>query len=145
MRAMVADAAFWGSMAAIAALLSVDGLSQAMRVPFGRYNLPYVPLLLAVMMVSAPLGRLAGAALEIMPLRLLGMISYGFYIFHRPCMGVVSKVMRRAKPGVEDNAAVFAAASLVLAIVVSTVSYHFLERPILARLRQAHRSQDVPR
>ena len=138
-QALVADVAFWGSLAAVAAVLSVDGLSQALRVPFGRYNLPYVPLLMAVMMVSAPLGRLAGAAMETLPLRMLGMISYGFYIFHRPCMGVVSEVMRRAKLGVGDNAALFAAASLVLAIVVSALSYKFVERPVLARLRRAGR------
>lgn len=143
-RAVVADVAFWASLAALAAVLAVGGLSQALQVPFGRYNLPYVPLLMAAMIVSAPRGRLAGAVLEAVPLRMLGVVSYGFYIYHRPCMGVVSKLMRCVKLSVGDNVALFAAASLILAVVVSTLSYRFLERPILARLRRARLSRPAP-
>jgi len=144
-RAGVADVAFWSSLAALVAVLAVGGLSRTLEVPFGRYNLPYAPLLMAVMIVSAQRGRLARVVLEAFPLRMLGVVSYGVYIYHRPCMGLVSMLMRRASLGVGDNVALFAAASLVLAVLVSTLSYRILERPILARLRRSHLSRTARR
>jgi peptidoglycan/LPS O-acetylase OafA/YrhL len=76
--------------------------------------------LLLVHMVIEPaslLARLIGVA----PLRWLGLISYGTYIWHASILGMLEAGGRRL-PGL---------AALALALVLGTVSYFTIERPFL--------------
>lgn len=62
------------------------------------------------------------------PARYLGKISYGIYVYHLICIEISHTIFLRV--GLESSGAHFAA-SLLLTIAVSSVSYRFLERPFL--------------
>ena len=113
-------------------ILGVPKLDDLLQVPHGRYNLPYVPLLVTGLILAAPRAPLAGRLLEAAPLRGLGRISFGFYLVHRPCMGVIATVMARFGRSPTAHQPVFAAASLIASIVAATLMWLLLERPLLA-------------
>ncbi|MBN1909364.1 MAG: acyltransferase [Pirellulales bacterium] len=125
------DAVFWLAAGAILVILCVPELNDRLTIPHGRYNLPYVPLLVAVLIVCTPQSRSARAVLELAPVRALGLISYGIYIYHLPCLKLIARVMRRADAPPGDHWLLFATASLALSIVVAGASYILLERPVL--------------
>ncbi len=136
----VCDVLVIGSMLAIAAILTTT-LDEAVMVTFagdtnidlGRYNWPTVPVLIAVMLVALPGARLTRRVLDFAPLRALGVISYGLYIYHPACQVVTAGRLLPAM-GVDDmNESwwLFALVSLALSIVAATVSWWLLERPLL--------------
>jgi len=62
------------------------------------------------------------------PLRYLGKISYGIYVYHVICIAAVSKAM--AYFGLSNHFGVLLA-GLLVTIMVSSISYYLLERPFL--------------
>ncbi len=125
------DALLWLSAAGIIAVLGIPALDERVSIPHGRYNLPYVPLLLLAIILSAPRAPLAGAILEWPPVRLLGVISYGVYLYHLPCLRVLSHLMQRADASPAEHPALLAALGLALSITAAALSWIVLERPIL--------------
>ncbi len=82
--------------------------------------------LLVVTVIAAALVRgPVRAALAIAPLRALGLISYGAYLFHWPIFLWLSP----GRTGL-DGAPLFGL-RLAVTLVVATVSWHYLEQPIL--------------
>ena len=71
----------------------------------------------------------AGWLLRFPPLRFVGKVSYGWYLFHVPLFGVVFRMH-----GVSGTSLALAAAVSLLA---ATVSYYAIERPIL-RLKKRY-------
>ncbi len=136
-RWLTSDLLFWSSLLAIVLILSVPDLDNRFQVPHGRYNLPYIPLLIAVMIISAPHARLAGRILNFRPVLLLGVISYGVYVYHLPCMKVIARAMQFIHWTPARNWVLFGIISLALTIVVSTISYLFVERPILRAMKRS--------
>lgn len=67
-------------------------------------------------------------ALRWKPARLLGKISYGFYVYHLLALLVAEQLLRRV--GVLTSATHFATA-LAVTIILSATSYQVLERPFL--------------
>jgi peptidoglycan/LPS O-acetylase OafA/YrhL len=63
-----------------------------------------------------------------MPLRYLGKISYGLYLLHVPVFDTLREFVR--PHGVTQSVAVFVV-DMSAAIAVASLSWHFLERPIL--------------
>ena len=121
--------------AACVAILGVPKLDSLLQVPHGRYNLPYVPLLVTGLILAAPRALLAGRLLETAPLRGLGRISFGFYLVHRPCMGAVATVMAKFGRTPTAHRPAFAAASLIASILAAALMWLVLERPLLALAR----------
>ena len=132
------DAAFWLAAGAILGILAVPELDDWLTIPYGRYNLPYVPLLVAALIVCAPRSRSAKAVLEFAPVRLLGLISYGVYIYHLPCLNLIARAMKLARLSAGDHWLLFGAAGLTLSVTVAGTSYVLIERPAL---RWAERMQ----
>ena len=64
------------------------------------------------------------------PLPVLGLWSYGIYLWHLP-------LMRLAQPVLGESLAVTLAAGL-LAVPVAAASYRFVEQPLLRRSRRTH-------
>jgi peptidoglycan/LPS O-acetylase OafA/YrhL len=62
------------------------------------------------------------------PLRSLGTISYGLYLYHVPVLHSVDAVIPRSLPGFR---AVEGALTLSLTVAVAALSWRFIERPIL--------------
>ena len=74
-------------------------------------------------------GRLS-AALQWGPLPVLGLWSYGIYLWHLP-------LIRLAQPVLGDTLAVATGAAL-LAVPVAAVSYRLVEQPVLTWSRRPH-------
>lgn len=79
-----------------------------------------------------------GSAIDVAPLRWLGDRSYGIYLWHWPIVVLIVSASPGAPAGVPFWAGVLA---LVLTLVVSDLSYRFVEMPIRRRgLRASMRS-----
>lgn len=143
-RALGFDGLFTVAAVAILAILAVPAWDDLLRIPphtkddamIGRYNLPYVPLLLAIMIFSAPRGRLIKEVLEFAPLRLLGVISFGVYVYHLPCLELIKRWMVGAGADPAGRWHVLAGGGLLLSVVVAAASYVLIEQPILKWARE---------
>lgn len=130
-----AEPLFWISLA-LACVLLATGFEDRLTVPHGRYGLPVVPVLLATMILTAPRAAFASRCLESPPLRLLGLISYGVYIYHVPCQTLTDRLMLRHGLDATEHWATFATASLAVTILVATLSWVVVERPFLGMVRE---------
>ncbi len=129
-----AEVVCWAAGVMLLLILStpLDGILQ---VPYGRYNLPYVPVLITSLILFAPLAPMARRLLDAWPLRALGVISYGVYVYHLACQNVTAKFMQKIGFDAPTYTLIFGLSSLALTIAVATVSYHAVEQPILRATR----------
>lgn len=121
-------------LAASAALLLVNR----------RYALPGAPLVDLVGYAAFSTGALLAAlegigatALAAAPLRWIGRISYGLYLYHLPIFHAFGLVQHR---GDQPGAPATIAAAVAASIAVAWISYALVERPLLslqARFRAA--------
>jgi hypothetical protein len=128
------DVLFWTATVMVVMILATP-LDDVLQLPFGRYNWPIVPLLLAAMVFSAPDAPIARTILGWAPIRWFGLISYGVYIYHYPLQKVTAKLMRAQGWGVTDHWIVFGVLSLAATILVAALSYAMIERPVLRAVR----------
>ena len=126
---------FWGSLGLILLLLATE-LGDWIQIPFGRYGLPLVPVLLGALVLSAPLTRIASQILDSSPLRILGTLSYGVYIYHLPVLRLVDHAMAESAMDAREHWASLGVISIALTLLAATVSYVLVERPAL---KLAHR------
>jgi len=137
-----ADWVFWSCAGAVLLVLSTP-LDDILQAPHGHYNWPFVPLLLAAMIYVTPRSRLAKGILEIAPLRWLGVISYGFYIFHYPVQKLFARLLAQADLSMTRYWWLFAGLSLAGSLTVAALSFRFLERPAM-RLARSRRLWSTP-
>ena len=120
-------------------MILASPLDDRVQLPYGRYNFPVVPLFIAAIIVCAPVATTARCVLDWFPLRGLGVISYGVYVYHLPSLNVTAKLMKRSGFDVSAYWLVFATAGLALTILIATISFVAVERPALRALRKAGR------
>ncbi len=118
----------WAAVAAVATLIVIvvgpDGW-----VPESLGALPMVALVSAAAEgFKGPVGR----GLEWPPLRYIGKISYGLYLYHAFVFAVL---MRLHLPGLFDRGPLMFAVAGSLSVVVATGSWFLMERPI-SRLKR---------
>lgn len=130
-----ADGIFWGALLLTGVLLATPW-AETFSLPNGRYSLPVVPLLLALMIFTAPLAPTARRLLASWPVHHLGLVSYGIYIYHHPSQQWVDQWMRTQGWDAAERWLLFGASSLALTLAAATLSYWLVERPVL---RWAHR------
>lgn len=130
-----ADGVFWAALL-LCGLLLAGPWATAVSLPHGRYSLPLVPLLLALLIYTAPVAPLAQRLLESAPIRALGLLSYGLYIYHYPVLQLTDHWMRLLGWDAAEHWLAFAMVSLALSLVAATLSRLLVERPAL---RWAHR------
>jgi peptidoglycan/LPS O-acetylase OafA/YrhL len=131
-----ADAVLWIAAILVFVVLATP-FDDVLRIPHGRYNLPFVPLLLCVVILLVPRTATGRVVFDSAPFRGLGAVSFGVYLYHLPIQHVTARVMERVSLAVPDHALLFGAASLVATIVVATLSYWIVERPIVRLARHA--------
>jgi peptidoglycan/LPS O-acetylase OafA/YrhL len=124
------ESAFWISALGVVALAAVPAADR-LQLPYARYWLPWMPGLLVVTIVTAPFARVARRLLEIAPLRWLGAISYGVYVYHVASMELVRKLLQGVAFDSPAAKLQFAAVSLGVTVIVAAASYLLLERPLL--------------
>ena len=129
------EVVFWFSLGLVFLLLATE-LGERVQIPYGRYGLPLVPLLLGAMIFSAPQTRVASKLLESAPLRILGTLSYGVYIYHLPVLRLVDQRMAESAMDAREHWLYLGIISFLLTLVAATVSYLLVERPVL---RLVHR------
>lgn len=96
----------------------------------GRYNWPLVPLLLTSIVILTPYTRGAARLLEWVPLRMLGLISYGIYLFHLPVQKASRSGLSRLGLDTQDHPLLFAGVAFTGTLLLSFLSYRLLEQPI---------------
>ncbi len=112
-------------------LILATPIDDVLQLPHGRYNFPFIPLLLAIVVVSVPFSRIAKTVLTSRVIAWLGAISYGIYIFHYPVQKVIAQCMGWVDMSAPDNPLIFAATTLVATFTISQFSYAILEVPAM--------------
>jgi peptidoglycan/LPS O-acetylase OafA/YrhL len=89
----------------------------------------------------------AGDLLTLAPLRWMGRISYGFYVFHILLQPVFDKIAVRVAPPAAGYSTFLAArflAAFFITLMVSWISYRYFEQPILALKRRFPMHSPLP-
>jgi peptidoglycan/LPS O-acetylase OafA/YrhL len=90
----------------------------------GGFLLASLSVVVVIVSVTQPERGLLGRALSWRPLRWLGMISYGLYLWHWP----VYLTLTATRTGLEGTALLFA--RLATTVAFATASFYLVERPI---------------
>ena len=122
---------FWCNTTVVLLIIATP-LDEVVSLPGGRYNMPVVPICLALMILSVPRTGLAMRILESPCFRWLGVISYGIYLFHLPLLKLVARTMPFVGANAEQNWIVFASVSLLGTILLASISYVVFERPVMS-------------
>jgi peptidoglycan/LPS O-acetylase OafA/YrhL len=133
------ESVFWASLLAVLLLIGT-GYADKIEAPFSPYGLPTVPMLLAAMIFTAPFTRMAGKILDSFPLRRMGLISYGFYIFHLPCLTALDRFLSARGMDAAEHWLLFGAVGLMISILVATVSYVAVEKPVIYFAHSRHKT-----
>ena len=128
---------FWCCLVLLFLLLSSE-LGEKIQVSYGRYGLPLIPLLLAVLVVSTPFTLFANKILDSTLLRRLGLISYGIYIYHLPCLNWVDRTMQQYGWDSPEHWLVLGGSSVILTLMIASLSYLIIERPVLNWVKSSH-------
>lgn len=132
----LADGLLVSILLALPLLLSSDA-AEWLQVPYGRYFLPGIPLLLALLVVVLPLSSLGVGLFDSRPLRYVGKVSYGVYLFHLPILWWLDRYMQMSGWDALDYPWLFAASAFGLSLVAAALSFHLLEQPLMRRVRRA--------
>lgn len=138
------EATCWIAAVAVVLLTSVPA-ADTLEVPYGRYLFPWLPVSMAVAVAAVPWTIVARRLLDAAPLRWLGVISYGVYVYHVGCMVLVERLLPVGRNSPTVVKAQFLLLGLTLTVVVSVVSYIAIERPIAALARRFTRKPETPR
>lgn len=159
-RRLLNDLFFWLALAGIVIILGIPAQDAQWRIPsgagvvgnlfrddamLGRYNFPYVPLLVAILIITAPRATLTTKLLQFRPLRSIGIISYGLYVYHLPCLSFLNRLMTKANMPVQEHWIFFGLTGLAMALIVAMISFVFIERPLMKWSRRRTRTNaNVP-
>ncbi len=150
----------------LAGVLAIVGMGVLMSMGVGEltegfgwlgvpYAFPWMPLLVGVALVALPGSVAAGRKLDARPVRFIAEISFGIYIWHFLIMWLIERVV----PGSFETSGplgwstwlITGALVIGLTLVVATVSFRVLERPVVEwarrlepRLRREPRDGAVP-
>jgi peptidoglycan/LPS O-acetylase OafA/YrhL len=131
------DACFWSCLLLLLGLLGTEA-GDRVQVPYGQYGLPLIPLLLTLLVLCAPFTRFANKILDSTLLRRLGILSYGIYIYHLPCLYFVDSAMLSYGWNAPEHWLVLGSTSILLTIMIASISYLAVERPVLRWVKSSH-------
>ena len=138
-----AEITFWICLTSALILLGT-GWDERVSLPYAPYGLPVVPVLLAAMIFTVPFTHIARRLLDGPLLRNLGAISYGFYIYHVPCLNFLDRTMAKFGTDAAERWILFGCAGIVLTAVVASVSYIVVEMPCLKYVRSKQKTKTRP-
>lgn len=125
-------------------LILEDGFSGVLHL---LYMWPVFPTLIGLTLIFLPFTHLCSRLLDTKPLRYLAEISFGIYVWHMIYVELVSRLWMTDyvyNGGMTIGNWLFASTVVVLLTVMTAhVSWFQFERPILNRVRRAHRANDA--
>jgi peptidoglycan/LPS O-acetylase OafA/YrhL len=125
-------------LASLAVLVILStAVDDRLQIPGGRYTFPVVPVLLVAILCFVPFSVVAKALLESFPWRMLGTISYGVYIYHLPVQNATARYMKKLLAvDAGSHWLLFGVSSLALTVLVATLSFVLVEKPVLSLARK---------
>ena len=111
---------FWSICCTVAVLLGTEA-GDAIEIPFGRYGLPLVLLLLIALILATPFTLIARSLLDAVPLCLLGILYYGIYIYYLPCLNALDQYLRGQGIDAAEHPPMFGGGSLALTLTSATL------------------------
>jgi peptidoglycan/LPS O-acetylase OafA/YrhL len=138
----------WVYLALGGTLLGVIGLLLSGFRPFTKslFGLEYslLSLLYFLLLLSTLLNGRLEAVFSMRPLRHLGIIAYGLYLLHRPCLFAVQALAIHFYPGPSGWAKLgISFSGLVLTTLLATMSWEYMEKPLIKRAH-GYRYSDEP-
>jgi peptidoglycan/LPS O-acetylase OafA/YrhL len=116
-------------------ILGTD-IRNLLQVPYGRYNFPLIPIFIAIIIYYAPKGKLSFRLLESAPLKFIGAISYGIFVFHYPIINFTTRHLNNYGIDIAENWSLAALLVLLITMLIATLSYYLVERPVLRFTRR---------
>ena len=135
------DLVFFCASTLLVIILSIPDLDQIFKIPHGRYNLPYIPILIFAVIISVPCSRLTQKILSFGPLSWIGTISFGIYVYHWPCMKFISFYLKQLSISPSNAPFFFGLISMIAALIVASGSWFLLEQPLSKVLRRRFKKQ----
>jgi peptidoglycan/LPS O-acetylase OafA/YrhL len=129
---ILCESLFWLASISVAVILSTP-LDELFQLNYGRYNFPLVPLLLGVILVTAPNSVFAKRLLDLPILRWVGIISYGVYLFHYPLLKATKMAFDLAGLSVTNNVVLYGVSSLILTLLLAHLSYKYFESLVMRK------------
>ena len=114
------------ALLSVAVLIVVSATASESSTWMYRGGFALTALAAGMVIVGAPATPWIRQALEWRPLRLLGIISYGVYLWHWPVLVILDE----ARLGLDGSA--HRLVVLAVTLIVATLSYRLVERPIRA-------------
>ena len=138
----------WVYLALGGTLLGVVGLLLSGFTPFTKslFGLEYslLALLYFLLLLSTLLNGRLEAVFSMRPLRHLGIIAYGLYLLHFPCISAVQALVILVYAGPSGWAKLgISFSGLVLATLLATMSWEYMEKPLIKR-GHGYRYSDEP-
>ena len=122
-------------------LLLGTGWADWFGLPYGPYDLPGVPLTLALLVLLTPHADPVLQVLECSPVRYLGRISYGIYLYHLPVMWLVDRQLMLRGWDAQAYGWQFSLAALSLSVAAASLSFFLVERPLQRLARHSDDSR----
>jgi peptidoglycan/LPS O-acetylase OafA/YrhL len=128
-----APAVFFASLVVIAAIAFAVGNPEVATMPMYLFGIPLFSFAAAALILMVLQGGKWARLLSFPPLRHLGVISYGVYVYHVLLHDFYDAIVWRIAPHASRNAHLtlkfFVSAALTL--LVAQCSYSFFEQPLL--------------
>jgi peptidoglycan/LPS O-acetylase OafA/YrhL len=154
----VRDASIWawlernGRLVKLTAAALAVGLIPLLFQPFGSWLMStigysWIALFYSALILLALTRSSAGFNRIVLypPLRSLGTIAYGLYIFHYGILSTAyALVLHRAPQLSNSHELIFPAASLAASLGLATLSWKFMEKPLLRRAAARHKYRSKP-
>ncbi len=112
-----------------------SSLDDLLTIPHGRYNFPMVPILLSIIIVATPRSYIFSKVMEAKLLKLLGKVSFGFYLYHFPIINANAAMFGYLKYSIFEHWLLFSLISFLTSFLVSCMLFFFFERPLLTRTK----------
>ena len=111
-------------------------LSDVLRLPHGRYNWPVVPVLLCAVVALSARPAIGTRLVDWRPVRAVGAVSYGVYLFHLPVLNVMARTLTAHQIDPRAHWLVFGLGSLLVTLTAAALSHAVIERPVLQAVRR---------
>lgn len=122
--------------AVLLVLVLATPLDDLLQWPHARYNLPIVPALLCWLIVLAAQPGAGRRGLASAPLRVLGALSFGIYLVHLPVLNLLARTFPLFGLDPQRDWALYGATGLVTSVVLASLSYGLVERPVRRAVRR---------